>query len=98
MGTLGVRMKREERDETIHDDLEARVREGVKALFDQILEEGMNEHLGAEPYGRSPSRRGQRNGHDERDLVAGIAPVRQLQVPRDRDGTFQTELFERIDA
>lgn len=88
-------MKREKRDETIHDDLEARVREGVKAVFEQILEEEMSEHLGAEPYGRSPTRRGQRNGHYERDLVTGVGPIRQLQVPRDRDGTFQTELFER---
>ena len=54
----------------------------------------MTEHLGAPRYRRSPSRRGQRNGEDERDLVTGAGTLRQLRVPRDRAGTFQTELFE----
>lgn len=67
-------MKRDERDETIHDDLEARVREGVQAVFEQLLEEEISQHLGAEPYGRSPSRGGQRNGQYERDLVTGVGP------------------------
>lgn len=88
-------MKREELEETIKQDLETRVREGVKALFEQILEEEMTQHLGAAPYQRSPQRRGRRNGEYERDLVTGVGTIHQLTVPRDREGTFQTELFER---
>jgi transposase-like protein len=88
-------MKGEELEETVKQDLEARVRQGIKALFEQILEEEMTQHLGATPYQRSPTRRGQRNGDYERDLVTGVGTISQLRVPRDREGTFQTELFER---
>jgi transposase-like protein len=89
-------MKGEELEETVKQDLEARIRQGIKALFEQILEEEMTEHLGAAPsYQRSPTRRGQRNGGYERDLVTGVGTIHQLRVPRDREGTFQTELFER---
>lgn len=88
-------MERAELEETVQQDLETRVREGIKALLEQILEEEMTEHLGAPRYRRSPSRRGQRNGDYERDLVTGAGTLRQLRVPRDREGTFQTELFER---
>jgi putative transposase len=28
-------------------------------------------------------------------LVTGVGTIHQLRVPRDREGTFQTELFER---
>ena len=88
-------MEREEVEELARQDLETRVREGVKALFEQILEEEMTQHLGAPRYQRAPTRRGQRNGAHERDLVTGVGTIQQLRVPRDREGTFQTELFER---
>jgi len=88
-------MKSNEMEEVIKEDLESRVREGVKALFEQILEEEMSEHVGAAPHQRSLNRRGQRNGSYERDLVTGVGALKQLKVPRDRGGTFQTELFER---
>lgn len=39
-------------------------------------------------------RQGYRNGSYERNLTTRIGPLK-LEVPRDRDGTFQTELFER---
>jgi putative transposase len=88
-------MKRKDVEETVQQDLETRVREGVKALFEQILEEEMVQHVGAERHQRSATRRGQRNGEYERDLVTGVGTIHQLTVPRDREGTFQTELFER---
>ena len=90
-----MELKQEEIEELARQDLETRVHEGVKALFEQILEEEMTHHLGAPRYQRSLSRRGRRNGAYERDLVTGVGTIRQLRVPRDREGTFQTELFER---
>ncbi len=83
------------REEEVREEIESRVREGVKALFEQILEEELAEHLGAGRYQRSAARRGERNGRYERDLTSGVGQIRQLQVPRDRDGTFRTELFQR---
>jgi putative transposase len=88
-------MKRKKMEEVVAKDLESRVREGVKALFEQILEEEMTEHIGAAPHQRSLNRQGQRNGSYERDLITGVGALQQLRIPRDRNGTFQTELFEQ---
>jgi putative transposase len=79
----------------VQQEIEERVREGVKALFEQILEEEMDQHLGAGRYQRTSSRRGERNGRYKRALLSGVGQIRQLQVPRDREGSFRTELFER---
>lgn len=75
----------------IHD----RVREGVKAVIEPILEEEMNEHLQAQYRERTELRRGERNGHYSRSLITPVGKVEQLQVPRDREGEFLTDVFER---
>lgn len=77
--------------QNIHD----RVREGIKAVFEQILEEEMTEHLQAEYRERTGGRRGERNGYYARSLVTPVGRIDQLQVPRDREGEFLTEVFER---
>jgi len=77
--------------QNIHD----RVREGVKAVIEQVLEEEMNEHLQAAYRERTELRRGERNGHYSRSLSTPVGKIEQLQVPRDREGEFLTEVFER---
>jgi transposase-like protein len=66
----------------------------LQPVLDQLLQAEMTEHLGAETGGRTPARRGWRNGSYERKLTTRVGTL-ELEVPRDRDGTFQTELFER---
>jgi putative transposase len=88
-------MTRTELTETIHQDVETRIREGVKAVIEQILEEEMTSHIGAAPRERTPHRRGERNGHYERDLITPVGKVEQLRVPRARQGEFLTEVFDR---
>jgi putative transposase len=86
-------MDGEELKRLTKEEISRRIREGVKAVIEQVLEEEMTEHLAAGYRERTPSRRGERNGHYTRDLITpGIA---QLRVPRDREGTFLTEVFER---
>jgi putative transposase len=55
----------------------------------------MTEHLAAGYRERTPSRRGERNGYYTRDLITPAGRIAQLRVPRDREGTFLTEVFER---
>jgi len=43
----------------------------------------------------SPTRKGYRNGYYARDLVTTTGRVEDLQVPRDREGQFHTQVFER---
>jgi hypothetical protein len=76
-------------------DVEARVREGVKAILEEVLEEEMAEHLEAGYRELTPTRRGERNGHYQRNLVTPAGKIERLEVPRDREGEFVTEVFER---
>lgn len=66
----------------------------VEQILNQILEAEITHHLGAQRHGRSPGRRGRRNGHYRRSLTTRIGTI-ELAVPRDREGRFRTELFER---
>jgi putative transposase len=87
-----------EHDEFEHDvqsDVEARVRQGVKAVLEEVLEEEMTQHLQAGYRELTPTRRGERNGYYQRNLVTPAGKIERLEVPRDREGEFVTELFER---
>lgn len=76
-------------------DVETRVREGVKAVLEEVLQEEMTEHLEAGYRELTPTRRGERNGHYQRNLVTPAGKIERLEVPRDREGEFVTEVFER---
>jgi len=71
-----------------------RIRFAVKAVLEQILDEEMSEHVGAGRRERVPTRTGERNGSYGRDLITPVGKIEQLKVPRDRDGTFTTRVFE----
>jgi len=55
----------------------------------------MSEHLQAGYRELTPTRRSERNGHYTRNLLTPAGKVERLEVPRDREGEFVTELFER---
>ena len=76
-------------------DVEARVRQGVKAVLEEVLEEEMTQHLKAGYRELTPTRRGERNGYYQRNLVTPAGKIERLEVPRDREGEFVTEVFER---
>jgi transposase-like protein len=70
------------------------LRELVQRTVQQVLEAEMTSFLGAESYQRNDVRRGWRNGFKPRTLKTRVGEL-ELMVPKDRDGQFQTELFER---
>src|SRR5436190_11302052 len=43
----------------------------------------------------SPKRKGYRNGHYTRDLVTSTGRLEEIKVPRDREGHFHSQAFER---
>jgi putative transposase len=87
--------KHEEFEHDVRLDVEARVRQGVKAVLEEVLEEEMAEHLKAGYRELTPTRRGERNGYYQRNLVTPAGKIERLEVPRDREGEFVTEVFER---
>lgn len=66
----------------------------LEMIFNEILAEQSKEQLGAEPYERTDSRTAYRNGTRERQLNTRVGTL-NLNVPRHRNGTFSTVLFER---
>jgi transposase-like protein len=66
----------------------------LEPILNQILQAEMSEHLGAEPGERTDGRQGYRNGSYKRKLTTRVGRL-ELEVPRDREGRFQTALFER---
>jgi putative transposase len=87
--------KHEDFEHDVKLDVEARVRQGVKAVLEEVLEEEMAEHLEAGYRELTPTRRGERNGHYTRNLVTPAGKIERLEVPRDREGEFVSEVFER---
>ena len=88
-------MTHDEFKEQARQSIQDRVRQGVKAVLEQVLEEEMTEHLQAQRRERTAARRGERNGSYQRDLITPVGKIDQLRVPRDREATFLTEVFER---
>jgi transposase-like protein len=70
------------------------LRQMLEWMVQQALEHEMSAHLGAEPYERNDKRLGWRNGHRPRVFTTRVGDL-ELLVPKDRDGTFSTSLFER---
>ena len=87
--------KHDEFEQAVKRDVQARVREGVKAVLEEVLQEEMTEHLEAGYRELTPTRRGERNGRYTRNLVTPAGKIERLEVPRDREGEFVTEVFER---
>ena len=85
----------EEFERTVKRDIETRVREGVKAVLEEVLQEEMTEHLKAGYRELTPTRKGERNGYYRRNLLTPAGKIERLEVPRDREGEFVTEVFER---
>jgi transposase-like protein len=84
------------KNEFEHDvklEVEARVRQGVKVVLEKVLKEEMSEHLEAGYRELTPTRRGERNGHYQRNLVSPAGKIERLEVPQDREGEFVTEVF-----
>jgi transposase-like protein len=84
--------REEEFERTVKRDVEARVREGVKEVLEEVLEEEMTEHLAAGYRELTPTRRGERNGRYVRNLLTPAGIIERLEVPRDREGEFVTEV------
>ena len=70
------------------------LKELVKESVQEVLEAEMTDALGARAGERTAERTGYRSGYYSRGLVTRIGKL-ELRVPRDREGRFSTELFER---
>ena len=59
------------------------------------MREELDAFIGAAWGERSPKRKGYRNGTYTRDLATATGRLEGLNVPRDREGQFHTQVFDR---
>lgn len=70
------------------------MRQLLQHMIQEVLEAEMQTFLHAESYERTEQRRGYRNGYKPRQLHTRVGTL-ELMIPKDREGQFRTELFER---
>lgn len=73
---------------------EDKLRGMVKFFFQELLEANMDKHIGVGKYERSEERTGYRNGYRPRHFKTRVGML-NLQIPQDREGTFDPEIFKR---
>ena len=67
----------------------------VKRLMEEAMQEEILEQLWVDRYRRDKLRRGYRNGYRYRSLLTEFGLLEEIKVPRDREGRYRTEIFER---
>jgi putative transposase len=70
-------------------------RGAIRTLLEDVMREELDALIGVAWGESSPKRKGYRNGSYSRDLVTTSGRIEDLQVPRDREGRFHTQVFER---
>jgi transposase-like protein len=67
----------------------------TKTVLETALEAEMSEHLGYEPHDPAGHHSGNsRNGYRTKTVITEIGPV-QIEVPRDREGSFEPQLVKK---
>src|SRR5690242_6770324 len=81
--------------QTFHEHLRALTRDAVRVVIEEVMREELQAFLGAAWGESTPERKGYRNGTYTRDLATSSGPLKELEVPRDREGQFHTQIFDR---
>lgn len=81
-------------EESLRLDIKELVKNTVRDVINQLLEEEADGLVNAERYERTADREAYRSGHYKRKLVTSAGEV-VLDVPKLRGATFQTAVIER---
>ncbi len=81
--------------QTFQQYLRELARGAIRVVLEGVMREELDALIGVGWGESSPKRKGYRNGYYTRDLVTTTGRVENVQVPRDREGQFHTQVFER---
>jgi len=81
--------------QVFHQHLRALAQSAVRTVLELVMREELDAFIGAAWGECSPKRKGYRNGTYTRDLATATGRLEDLKVPRDREGQFHTQAFER---
>ncbi len=78
-----------------HQHLRILAQSAVRAVIETVMCEELEAVIGAAWGECTPKRKGYRNGSYTCDLITSTGKLEDVKVPRDREGQFQTQAFER---
>jgi transposase-like protein len=78
-----------------HQHLRMLAQSAVRTVLETVMREELDAFIGVGWGECSPKRKGYRNGHYRRDLVTSSGRLEDLNVPRDREGQFHSQAFDR---
>jgi len=81
--------------QTFRQYLRELARGGIRVVVEDVMREELDALIGVGWGESSPKRKGYRNGHYRRDLATSSGRLEDLKVPRDREGHFHTQVFDR---
>src|SRR5437588_3667168 len=81
--------------QTFQQYLRELARGAIRVVVEDVMCEEIDALIGVGWGECSPKRKGYRNGFYSRDLVTSSGRLEDIQVPRDREGQFHTQVFER---
>src|SRR6266496_4839773 len=81
--------------QTFQQYLRELARGAIRVGVEDVMREELDALIGVGWGECSPKRKGYRNGHYTRDLVTSSGRLEDIKVPRDREGHFHTQVFER---
>ena len=81
--------------QTFQQFLRELARSAVRVVLEGVMREELDALIGVGWGECSPKRKGYRNGSYSRDLVTSSGRIKEIKVPRDREGQFHTQVFDR---
>jgi putative transposase len=78
-----------------HQHLRTLAQSAVRTVIELVMREELDAFIGAAWGESNPKGKGYRNGSYTRDLVTSTGRLKDIHVPRDRQGQFHTQVFER---
>ena len=78
-----------------HQHLRRLAQSAVRTVIETVMRQELDAFIGAAWGECSPNRKGSRNGTYTRDLVTSSGRLEDIKVPRDRQGQFHTQVFDR---
>src|SRR6266700_4149406 len=81
--------------QTFQQYLRELARGAIRVVLEDVMREELDALIGVGWGESSPKHKGYRNGYYSRDLSTTTGRIEALQVPRDREGRFHTQIFER---
>src|SRR2546421_2609617 len=81
--------------QTFQQYLRELARRAIRVVLEDVMREELDALIGVGWGASGPKRKGYRNGSYTRDLVTSTGRIEEIKVPRDREGQFHTQVFDR---